>query len=572
MIPSLTPLAKLRRRIAIALAISAGVVLPLVEPATRARAGGPGPAPAGASGYWMVASDGGIFAYGAARFLGSTGAVKLNMPIVGMAATPTGHGYWLVAADGGIFAFGDAGFFGSTGGMHLNRLIVGMAASPSGKGYWLVASDGGVFSFGDAPFYGSTGAIKLNNPIIGMTRSAAGRGYRMVGSDGGVFSFGDAAFYGSATSAAREKPIAGMATTASGEGYWLLGSDGSLLPFGDATSLGSATAMRAVAAMAATPTGGGYWVAGDDGSLATFGDALDLGHPTGTLTSPIVGLAVVSVPATLGAGSPATPAKVVPGSGATATTTPTTVPDSEGAVPHSTRRCPSRGPTGRRRRLSTIPAIPFASRATTSPCTWKNAKYAEELRSLARIGNRLFIGGFFHELIDHSSPPPGAPYVKPVAYLAELDALTGRPAAEWTFTGNAAPDASVAAMAVSPDGRRLYIGGRFTRAGGGAAVRLAALDLQTGLLDPTFNPPAPDSTVYSIVPHGDRVYIGGGFLRLGSRRSPGWPPSTPATGASSKGGHRHPTTAARSSVRPGTPPRRPRASSTRWPSPVTAGT
>ena len=32
-----------------------------------------------------------------------------------MAATPTGHGYWLVASDGGIFTFGDATFHGSTG-------------------------------------------------------------------------------------------------------------------------------------------------------------------------------------------------------------------------------------------------------------------------------------------------------------------------------------------------------------------------------------------------------------------------------------------------------------------------
>lgn len=36
-----------------------------------------------------------------------------NAPIVGMAATPTGRGYWVVAADGGIFAYGDAGFFGN---------------------------------------------------------------------------------------------------------------------------------------------------------------------------------------------------------------------------------------------------------------------------------------------------------------------------------------------------------------------------------------------------------------------------------------------------------------------------
>ena len=32
-----------------------------------------------------------------------------------MATTPDGKGYWLLASDGGIFAFGDAGFHGSTG-------------------------------------------------------------------------------------------------------------------------------------------------------------------------------------------------------------------------------------------------------------------------------------------------------------------------------------------------------------------------------------------------------------------------------------------------------------------------
>jgi hypothetical protein len=73
-----------------------------------------------------------------------------------------------VARDGGIFSFGDAGFFGSTGAIKLNQPIVGMAHSPSGNGYWLVAQDGGIFSFGDAGFFGSTGNIKLNKPINGM--------------------------------------------------------------------------------------------------------------------------------------------------------------------------------------------------------------------------------------------------------------------------------------------------------------------------------------------------------------------------------------------------------------------
>ena len=65
----------------------------------------------------------------------------LNKPIVGMASTPSGNGYWLVASDGGLFSFGDAHFFGSTGSMPLNKPIVGMASTPSGNGYWLVASD-----------------------------------------------------------------------------------------------------------------------------------------------------------------------------------------------------------------------------------------------------------------------------------------------------------------------------------------------------------------------------------------------------------------------------------------------
>ena len=108
--------------------------------------------------------------------------MTLNKPIVGMAATPDGKGYWLVASDGGIFAFGDAAFYGSTGAMTLNKPIVGMAATPDGKGYWLVASDGGIFAFGDAAFYGSTGAMTLNKPIVGMAATPDAVGYWLVAS------------------------------------------------------------------------------------------------------------------------------------------------------------------------------------------------------------------------------------------------------------------------------------------------------------------------------------------------------------------------------------------------------
>jgi hypothetical protein len=102
---------------------------------------------------------------------GSMAGTTLNAPIVGVAITPDGGGYWLVASDGGIFAFGDAGFYGSMGGIDLNQPIVGISPTSDGKGYWEVAADGGIFSFGDAGFYGSTGAIRLNSPIVGIAAS-----------------------------------------------------------------------------------------------------------------------------------------------------------------------------------------------------------------------------------------------------------------------------------------------------------------------------------------------------------------------------------------------------------------
>ena len=85
-----------------------------------------------------------------------------------MTATPDVKGYWLVASDGGVFSFGDAQFYGSMGGTHLNAPVVGIAATPDGRGYWLVASDGGVFSFGDAPFEGSMGGTRMNAPVVGI--------------------------------------------------------------------------------------------------------------------------------------------------------------------------------------------------------------------------------------------------------------------------------------------------------------------------------------------------------------------------------------------------------------------
>jgi hypothetical protein len=230
-----------------------------------------GMAAAPGGGYWLVASDGGLFSYGGAPFHGSMGGTRLNQPIVGMAAHP-GGGYWMVARDGGIFSFGGAPFYGSTGGIRLNQPVVGMASTPDGGGYWLVARDGGLFAFGNAGFFGSMGGARLNQPVTGMAATKDGRGYWLVAADGGIFAFGNAPFHGSAAPARPRRPVTSMATTPSGNGYWLSSADGGIFAFGDAPFAGSGSGRvppgKAVVSMAPVPGGGGYWLLSADDILA----------------------------------------------------------------------------------------------------------------------------------------------------------------------------------------------------------------------------------------------------------------------------------------------------------------
>ena len=143
-------------------------------------------------GYWLLGGDGGIFSYGDASFHGSAGQINPalpaggtnsftpNKPIVAIVATKSGNGYWMVGSDGGIFAFGDASFDGSSGQINPalpaggtnsftpKEPINAMVATATGHGYWMVASDGGVFAFGDAGFVGSLGGRTISSPIVGF--------------------------------------------------------------------------------------------------------------------------------------------------------------------------------------------------------------------------------------------------------------------------------------------------------------------------------------------------------------------------------------------------------------------
>jgi hypothetical protein len=106
--------------------------------------------------------------------MGSTGGRRLNQPIVAMVADPAGKGYWFVAADGGVFAFG-APFLGSAAGkLAAGDRVVGMAASAKG-GYWLVSEQGRVFTFGAAAL--SSNGTGDGRPVVGVAATPSGTGY-----------------------------------------------------------------------------------------------------------------------------------------------------------------------------------------------------------------------------------------------------------------------------------------------------------------------------------------------------------------------------------------------------------
>jgi hypothetical protein len=117
----------------------------------------------------MVASDGGVFSFGDAAFYGSMGGVRLNQPVMGLVPDHDNVGYWLVARDGGVFAF-SAPFLGSTGGIRLNKPVIGMVGF--GNGYLMVGEDGGIFNFSDKPFAGSLGANPHARPIVSVAAYA----------------------------------------------------------------------------------------------------------------------------------------------------------------------------------------------------------------------------------------------------------------------------------------------------------------------------------------------------------------------------------------------------------------
>ena len=215
----------------------------------------------------MVASDGGVFSFGDAAFYGSTGNIRLNKPIVGMAAVReaagTGWSPPTVASSPSAAPRSTAprATYASTsrwsgwrrprrgwllaGGLRRRHLRLRRRRLPRQHRQPGVEQAGGRHDgrarrcrllphrlrrwhllVRSAPFYGSLGGVPLKHPIVSAAATPNFNGYWFTESAGLVSNFGQAGYYGSAPSAYRGRSSAWPRRPATG------GSSGGTSPRG----------------------------------------------------------------------------------------------------------------------------------------------------------------------------------------------------------------------------------------------------------------------------------------------------------------------------------------------------
>jgi hypothetical protein len=187
-------------------------------------------------GYWQIAANGTVSAYGAAEVLERNESdTHLSWPVA-LRSTPSGYGYWSLDQNGKILSYGDAVNYGS---LNLqSRAAIDLAITPSGDGYWILLLNGEVHTFGDAINFGDI------TPAPGaQARSIESHPFN--------------------------------------QGYWILSSNGTVEAFnldhlGDATRDGFKPA-EITSRLRRIPSGLGYRIVSTSGIVQSFGDAVDHG-------------------------------------------------------------------------------------------------------------------------------------------------------------------------------------------------------------------------------------------------------------------------------------------------------
>ncbi len=161
-------------------------------------------------------------------------------------------------------------------------------------------------------------------------------------------------------------------------------------------------------------------------------------------------------------------------------------------------------------------AAPVGAELTSEPTTaWgvsglRTGTQSDSIESpvfaMARIGNVLFVGGRFTDVTDGATTTPRAD-------LAAFDATTG----EWLPGFAPALNGAVYALAASPDGSRLFVGGDFTTVNGTSTGALIALDPSTGAIDSAWTGRVGGyQLVRDLAVDGTDLYVAGGFTSISS--------------------------------------------------------
>jgi peptidoglycan-N-acetylglucosamine deacetylase len=221
-------------------------------------------------GYRILASDGGVRAFGSASFGTAAGKLGTGVTATAIAASRKTGGYLVLKSNGGVLGF-SARWHGSLAG----RLPAGVRpraiAAGRADGYLILTSDGGVHAFA-RPVYGSdAGQLRSGVTATGLAIDTSTGGYWILRSDGKVDAFNAPALGGLPGLPSGVRP-AGIAAGPAG-GYYVLTSDGGVHGFGTASRgslLGRLAAGRTAVGIAVDNATGGYWILTSNGGVSSF--------------------------------------------------------------------------------------------------------------------------------------------------------------------------------------------------------------------------------------------------------------------------------------------------------------
>ena len=192
---------------------------------------------------------------------------------------------------------------------------------------------------------------------------------------------------------------------------------------------------------------------------------------------------------------------------------------------------------GTRSRHNGARIVPGATAGTWDVAAW-NPETDKPIRAIATspTSSVAYIGGDFSLVqgVTRAGVAAVNSFTGDPVLSFDPGAGTGTPPpATTSTTAPASPVVGpVAALAVSPDGTRLYVGGFFTSMAGVGRSGLAALNAATGVLDTGFNPAPSGGGVETLaLTSSGRLLLGGGFTTVGATTRNHLAAVTAATGA-----------------------------------------